>query len=335
MNLVTGATGIIGSHVVLQLLKNNEVVIAGKQPGSDLGKIRRLFSQYNAGDETLFKQIRWIDIDVRDLFSVEAALQDVTRVFHCAGFVSFANKDRKKLFEINEKGTRNVVNACLFKKVEALCHVSTIGAINNLDYRGRLDESVFWKTSGRESDYALSKYGAEREVWRGMEEGLNAVIVNPGVALAPGFWDQSSSRIFNNCFKGNRFYTGGSTGYVAAADVAKIMVALVAGKHFANRYILIEDNYPFKTVLKTIHRHFKKPEPSIQASRGMLYIARYLDALKCLFTGAEPVITPALVNAALNRQAYSNEKIKALLDYHFMPVIPLLARICDQYISEH
>lgn len=332
MNLVTGATGIIGSHVVLHLLKNNLPVKAGKQKGSDVSKVKRLFEYYSQG--ALFEKITWVEMDICDIYSIEDALENVTNVFHCAGFVSFSKKDRKKLLTINATGTRNVVDACLFKKIGALCHVSTIGTINDVDHPSPLNETVFWKTSGRESDYALSKYNAEREVWRGMEEGLNAVIVNPGVVLSPGFWDQSSSRIFANCYNGNKFYTGGLTGYVTAPDVAAMMVALIEKRLFSGRFILVENNYYFKEVFDMIHCNFERPLPSIKAPRWLLNLAKMLESIAIIFTGKEPLMSKALINAAFNSQTFSNTRVKETLKMNFTPITEFLGEICQHYVSD-
>ena len=335
MNLVTGATGIIGSHVLLHLLRRNEPVKAGRQRGSDIEKTRRLFMYYSDNDAGLFDRITWVDLDIRDIYSVESALEGVTNVYHCAGLVSFSRKQRKELFEINEKGTANMVNACLNRGIDALCHVSTIGTINNIDHTSPLDESVFWKTSGRESDYALSKYNAEREVWRGMEEGLNAVIVNPGVVLSPGFWGQSSARIFGNCHKGSLFYTPGTAGYVAAGDVAEVMVSLVQKRLFGNRYILVEGNYSFREIFNRVHGYFQKSSPRLKAGRWLLRVARRLEAALVFFTGREPLLSRGLINAAFNTQTFSSDKVKKALGFEFKPVLPLLGFICQHYVSDH
>ncbi|MCE3258706.1 MAG: NAD-dependent epimerase [Bacteroidetes bacterium] len=330
MNLVTGATGIIGSHVVLKLLQNNQPVLACKQKGSDLTKIRDLFSYYSTDFNQLFSSIKWIDVDVCDIFSIESALENVTAVYHCAGYVSFDKRNRKKLFKINEGGTANVVNACLSKDVP-LCHVSSIVTINNADYKTDLTEDVFWKTSGKESDYAISKYNAEREVWRGIEEGLKAVIVNPGVVLSPGFWEQSSSRIFSTCYKGNRFYTLGTAGLVSAMDVASVMVNLMEKKHYANRYILVEGNYTFQYLFNSIQEKFGKRKPSINASKAILQLGRMADGIRSKIAGTEPALTKAIINSALNTQNLSNKKVKRDIQFEFEPVDKVISRICELY----
>jgi nucleoside-diphosphate-sugar epimerase len=334
LNLVTGATGILGSHVVLALLQSNREVTACMQKNSDLKKVEKLFAYYTSDHKNLFDKIKWVEADIRDIFSIEEVLTQDTNVYHCAGFVSFNPKDRKKLTAINETGTKNVVDACLQKGVKALCHVSSIGTIHNLDYTQTLTEEVFWKKSGKESDYAISKYNAEREVWRGIEEGLNAVIVNPGVILSPGFWDQSSSKIFDASFKGNRFYTNGFGAYIAATDVAQAMIRLVDEKLFGERYILIENNYTFHTILSQIQTSFGKPVPGINASEALLNGARILEGIASFFTGKEQRITKALANSAFNKQLFSNKKIKNTLNIEFRPSHQVLQEICACYLLE-
>ena len=329
MNLVTGATGILGSHVLLRLLEEGQPVIACRQKNSDLKKVEKLFTWYKKDE--LYKSIQWKELDINDLFSIEDALEGVHTVYHCAGFVSFNKKDREKLFKINDKGTANLVTACLEKKIDALCHVSSIGTINNSDARGPLHEDVFWKKKGNESDYALSKYNAEREVWRAMEEGLNALVVNPGVILSPGFWNQSSSRLFTTCYKGNLFYTSGQTAYIAARDVARAMVQLTRQRQFGNRYILTENNYSFKQVLDHVSTQLGKKKPMIKAGFYLLHAGRFFDYFFSKVTGREQVLTKFIIHSALNKQSYLNAKVCGKIDFKFTPVMDEITEICRLY----
>ena len=333
MNLVTGATGIIGSHVVLELLKRGQPVVASRQTTNDVEKVKNLFSYYSADSEVLFGKIKWVELDILDVFSIEDALEGISNVYHCAGLVSFNKKDKKRLTQINETGTANIVTACLGKKNVSLCHVSSIGTINNLDHILPLNEGVFWKTSGKESDYAISKYNGERQVWRGIEEGLNAVIVNPGVVLSPGFKNQSSSKLFDTCYRGSKFYTTGSTGYIAATDVANVMVDLISNQLFGNRYILIENNYTFQYIFNLIHKSFGKPEPVFNASKLLLQFARIVDGLVSLIRSKDPKITSALINAAFNKQLYSGQRVRETLGYRFKSVDETIRTICKSYLD--
>ncbi len=334
MNLVIGATGILGSHVVLKLLQNNQPVIACRQKTSDINKVEKLFSYYDNNYQQLFSKIKWVELDVCDIFSIEDALEGITNVYNCSGFVSFNKSDREKLYKINEGGTTNIVNACLHKKISALCHVSSIATINNSDYTQPLNETVFWKFSGKESDYAISKYNGEREVWRGIEEGLNAVIVNPGVILSSGFWSQSSSKLFKVCFEGNKFYTEGLAGYIAAQDVANYMIDLVEKKLFSNRYILIEENYSFKDIFDKIQTELKKEKPTINAGKKLMMVARILDGIICASSNKEPKITKALIFSAFSKQKYSNAKIKSVSQLSLTSVNQVIEKICRDFMAD-
>jgi len=334
VNLVTGATGIVGSHVVLALLQKGRSVVACRQASSDVSKLEKLLARHSNAPGELLARIRWITLDLNDSFAIEDALEGIDTVYHCAGYVSFNRHHQKQLMRVNHEATRLLVNACLHKKTQSLCHVSSLSTINNLDYTLPLNETVFWKTSGRESAYAISKYNAEREVWRGIEEGLNAVIVNPGVILGEGFWDQSSSRLFDTCYKGSLFYTTGTTGYVAATDVAETMLRLVDGRFFGERYILIEGNYKFKDILSQIHVHFGKKPPFINATRTILNLGWVADSLLSFVLGRKPILTRAIINSSLNRQLYANNKICTALNYKFTPIPQVLQTICQSYLRD-
>ncbi len=327
MNLVTGATGIVGSHVVLELLQQGKPVIAAKRPGSDLKAIRKVFEFYGKDTLDLFDKITWVDMDVTDSFSIEDALTGVTYVYHCAGYVSFNPKEHERLKQINETGTANVVNACLLKGVKALAHVSSIAAINNNDYSGELSEKVFWKTSGFESDYAISKYNAEREVWRGTEEGLPAVIVNPGVVIAPNVFGNSSGKLLDFCKKGNAFYIDGTSAYVAAPDVAKALCELMDKRAYNERFIVIENNYSHKAILSAIQEAFGKKPPFIRIGKNALWVAsKFLGFFSALSGMPNPLANGA--NGLSEAKLYSNTKLKQQLNFQFTDLKAYIQKVC-------
>ena len=329
MNLVTGATGLIGSHVMLTLLQQNKTVVALKRESSDISKTEKVFSYYDSNYKELFKKIIWIDGDVNDVVSIEKALDKIETVYHCAGIISFNDKDAEKLFKINSEGTANVVNACLTKGVKALCHVSSVAAMQNADIKTEINETVFWKPGTYQSSYAISKYMAEQEVWRGIEEGLNAVIVNPGVVIGAGPWNQGSGELFPICKKGFKFYTEGVTGYVGASDVAKIMILLTEEKKFKERFILIENNYSFKQILDWIHFGFDKKGPTIKTGKFLLKTALFLNKIIPISSK----ITKATVIASLTKSYFSNKKVCDSLNYQFSPIKDCISLACKAYNS--
>jgi len=334
MNLITGATGLIGAHVALELLQQNKRVVAIKRPGSDISKTQKLFSYYVPGSADLFSRITWIDADVNDIYALLDAMEGIDYVYHCAGFVSFNNKDKKQMHDVNAIGTANVVNACIERKIKALCHVSSIATLQNPDITKNINESVYWKSSPHASDYAVSKYNGEREVWRGIEEGLQAVIVNPGVVFGPGFWNQSSGKLISACYKGSPFYTNGSSATVAAKDVAACMVQLMDQQQFNKRFVLIENNYSFKEMLSMFHKAFGKKVPGIEAGKALLILGKWLDAIRSKITGKEQVITNATMIAALEKNTFSNTRIRETLNVQFEPLSQTVDFVCQAYLKD-
>jgi dihydroflavonol-4-reductase len=327
LNLVTGATGLIGSHVMLNLLRQNRPVVALKRSSSNISKTEKVFSFYNA--KNLFQKITWVEGDICDVLSLEEALKNIETVYHCAGFISFNDKDHDKLFRINIEGTANIVNACLTKGVKAFCHVSSVASLNNADIKTEIDETVFWKAGKYQSSYSISKYLAEQEAWRGIEEGLNSVIVNPGVVIGPGPWDQGSGELFPLCHKGFKFYTDGVTGYVGADDVAKAMIKLVDEKIFGERFILVENNYSFKQIFDWIHAEFKQKTPSIKVGSALLHLARACNSV----IPFSKKITRATVNASLSKTYFSNQKVTKTLKFQFSPLKDCISLTCKAYFS--
>ena len=334
MNLITGATGLVGAHVALQLIQQGKSVVAIKRNGSDIIKTKKLFSYYTSDSENLFNKIKWVDADISDIYGLLDALEGIDTVYHCAGFVSFNSKDNKKIHHINTEGTANVVNACLEKKTKALCYVSSIATLQNPDITKNIDESVYWKSSPSASDYAISKYNGEREVWRGMEEGLSAVIVNPGIILGPGFWYQSSGKLIDTCYKGNPFYTEGSSATIDAKDVSACMIQLTEEKHFGKRFILTENNYSFKEILSETNKALGKKEPYINAGKGLLITAKWINTFSCMITGKDPIITKETITAGLEKNTFSNARRKQAINYQFAPLSESLKFVCDAFLND-
>lgn len=316
MNLVTGATGLVGTHVVLKLLLQGKTVVATKRNSSNLREIETVFSYYVPNAKELFNKIIWRDIDLNDVLSLDELLKDVTNVYHCAALVSLNNSDRQKLFQINAEGTANLVNACLTKKVDSFCFVSSITTIQNPDIKGDLDESVYWKKKLNQNAYSISKYLAEQEVWRGIEEGLNAVIVNPGVIVGPGNWDRGTGKLFSVSEKGVKFYTTGVNGFVGVNDVAEAMIQLCDKKVFGERFLLVENNYSFKDILTIIHSALGIMPPKIHAGKNFLRLGRILTFL----LPENLKVNASMIETLTEKTTYSNLKITKTLGYKFTPI---------------
>lgn len=316
MNLVTGATGLVGSHLLLTLLQQGQPVIAMKRKSSNTKEIETLFSYYTPNYKELYNKIEWREGDLTDVLGFDELLKDVRTVYHCAALISLDDKDRNQLLKANKEGTANLVNACINNKIEAFCFVSSIATLQNKDIKTDVDEKVFWKTAPDQSAYSLSKYLAEQEVWRGMEEGLNAVIVNPGVIVGPGNWGRGTGQLVSLSAKGIKFYTEGVTGFVGAIDVAGAMVALVNKKIFGERFILVENNYPFRYILDKIHAELGKPLPKIKAGPALLTLGKWFSFM--MPDGQK--LTWSTISALSTKTTFSTRKLGLFLDYKYTSI---------------
>src|SRR6478609_6753538 len=251
MVLVTGGTGLVGAHLLIHLTEKGEQVRAIYRNLENIQKTKSLFLLYKK--EALFESIHWIQGDIIDIPSLDNAFQGINQVYHCAALISFDPNDENLVRKTNIEGTANIVNFCLKYNVQKLCHVSSIAALGDLaEHETIITEETEWNPEKLHSDYAISKYGAEMEIWRGLQEGLEVVIVNPGVIIGPGFWNEGSGELFKRVKNGMPFYTKGLTGFVAVSDVVSIMYQLMKSPIKGERFTLISQNIVFQDLLNSI-----------------------------------------------------------------------------------
>jgi nucleoside-diphosphate-sugar epimerase len=320
MVFVTGGTGFLGSHLIFQLIKKGEKVKALKRKDSSFEMISRIFSYLDSNNKTLLKQIDWVEGNLLDIYSLEDFLEDVDIIYHCGALVSFQQADKKRMQKVNIEGTANLVNAALNKKIKKFCHVSSIAAIGRADNEDVIDEEMAWKSSRANSNYAVSKYGAEREVWRGVEEGLNAVIVNPSVILGPGELKSGIASMIRMVRKGFSFYTQGVNGFVDVRDVAKAMIDLTEKDISGQRFIISTENLMYRQIFNRIAVYFEKPEPKYPSGKWMSEIAWRLFHVRKIITNKKPLITKETARTANNKYLYSNKKIVDTLNFRFLPM---------------
>ncbi len=331
MILITGSTGLLGSRLLFDLVSKGHQVRAIRREKSRMNCVDHYFS----GHPELMANVEWVMGDVTDIFSLEEALVGVTHVYHCAARVSFQPSDRDLMHHVNIQGTANVVNACLDNKIAKLCFVSSIAALGRTDTEELIDETASWKTSKLNSSYAVSKYGAEREVWRGIAEGLDAVIVNPGVIIGPGNWKTDSSMLFRQVAKGLKYYTSGVTGFVDVKDVSKAMIGLMESSVVNERFVLVGENKPFRDVMDRIADKIGKPRPGTYAGPLLSGLAWRVEFLKWKITGSKPVITKETARSAAGKYYYSGEKIRKNLGLNYTPVEESIDQAAEVFLKTH
>lgn len=328
MILVTGGTGLVGAHLLLHLAENEAAVRSIYRNKKSIEKTRSLFQLYQK--EALFSKIEWVEADIIDVPSLEIAFQNIAYVYHCAALISYNPNDEDQLRKTNIEGTANIVNFCLAYDIKKLCHVSSIAALGDpKPHETKVNEETEWNPEALHSDYAISKYGAEMEIWRGQQEGLNVVIVNPGVIFGAGFWGQGSSVFFSAIKKGFPFYTKGSTGYVGVTDVVKIMIRLMESDITGERFSVIAENLTFKEVIYTIAEKLNAKKPKREAKPWMLAIAWRLDWFCATFFRTKRRLSKYSANSLLSADIISNDKIKNALNFEFQSIDSAIQEAAD------
>jgi nucleoside-diphosphate-sugar epimerase len=317
MILVTGGTGLVGSHLLYHLLLENDSVRAIHQKNSDLNAVKRVFQYYSPEADSIFNKIRWVEAGLNDVPELEIAFEDVHQVYHAAALVSFLSSDYQKMRRINIEGTTNIVNLCICNHIEKLCFVSSVAAIENAAPGIIMDESDNWNSATDKSGYAITKYGAEMEVWRASQEGVPVVIVNPGVIIGSGFWQKGSGHMFTKVQQGLKFYTTGITGFVGVQDVVQIMQRLMNSDVTNQRFIVVSENLSYKQVLYSISKALNKNKPNVRINKIMSECLWRIEFLRSKITLSPPLLTKRTARSALANHPYTSDKIKKELNFEF------------------
>ncbi len=320
MILVTGGTGLVGSHLLKELIKGEESIRAIYRDEKSLSKIKHFFILFNISWNDVLKKVEWVQSDLLNPAVLEDAFLGVDYVYHCAAMVSFNKRDKKQMLKVNIEGTSNVVNLSLDYNVKKLCYVSSTAAIGNTTNGDDRTEKNDWQNDGTFSNYSISKYFAEMEVWRGGEEGLDVVIVNPSIIIGAGDWNSSSSNLFLKVWKGLRFYTLGVNGFVYVNDVVKVMTELMNSDIKNERYLVIAENLTFQTLFNYISEYLNKPYPSVLVKKWMTNVICRVEVIKTFLFKSDPLVTKESANSAMRVTKYSNQKIKKDLKFEFTPI---------------
>jgi len=314
MILVTGGSGLVGSELISQLLALGN-------------KIKAI---YNSTRLTISHQdLIPVKCDILDTAALEKAMQGVTQLYHCAAMVSFSAKNKDQLLKINIEGTANVVNAALDAGVTKMVHVSSVSALGRIRENETVTEEMNWTEESSNSVYGKSKYLGEMEVWRGIGEGLQAVVVNPSLILGSGDWNKGSSEIFRSVYNEFTWYTEGVTGVIDVKDVARAMILLMNSEINKQRFILNAENLSYKEVFTNIAKCFGKKPPHKKVTPFIAAIVWRLEAIKSMFTGKDALVTKETARTALAKVYFDNNKIlKALPGFQFTPINETIKNIC-------
>lgn len=314
MILVTGANGFVGSYLLKLLVQQSEPIRAIYRKSSNMELVN-----------SIRDKIEWVEGDLLDISSVRQAMHGIDKVYHSGVKISFQKNELDHMMKVNVEGTANVVNAALESGIKKLLHVSSIAAIGRNQQKQNLSEKTQWENSGWNSQYAISKHSAEREVWRGIAEGLTAVIVNPSVILGAGNWTNGTGLIFKKIYEGLRFYPAGISGFVDVRDVTRIMVKLMESDIHSERFIINAVNLDYKDLFAQIANHMGKNSPKIAFTRWMSRIAYRLEGAVSYPIGRKPLLTKELVHNTGGQFHYDNAKLIEKIGWQYIPMEQTIA----------
>lgn len=331
MILVTGGTGLLGAHLLYKLAVKQKRVRAIYRAKEKMEHTKKIFSYYSDTPDDLFNTIDWVEANVTDVPALDIAFKGISQVYHCAANLSFNPKDYKTSRDVNVVGTANIVNLCLSHKVAKLCHVSSIATLGE-DVNALINETTPWNPENNKNNiYAITKYDAELEVWRGTQEGLDVVIVNPGVILGSGFWTSGTGEIFKKAANGFHYFTTGSVGIVDVNDVVKAMVALTNSEVVNEQFIVVSENIAYKKLLRIITDSIGGKKHLKEIQRWQLLVYSQLDKIRSLFTGSKRSLFKANVNSAFKQLHYDNSKLKSTLNFQYLPIADSVSEIAKNY----
>ncbi len=338
MILVTGGTGLVGAHLLYELTNSGQRVKALRRFQSNTNWVRKIFSYYCTNVDELYARIDWVEGDILDYLSLEESLKGVTGIFHCAAIVSFHGDDNDMMLNNNVKGTGNLIDAAIHNGVSRFCHVSSIAALGKTQDGSEITEETYWTPSKRKSGYSLSKFFSEMEVWRGIEEGLDAVIVNPSIIMGPGNWEIGSPKLFQSIWKGLNYYTKGISGFVDVRDVVKAMILLMDDRQFeqvkSQRFILNAGNLSYQDFFNKLADGLNKPRPRSFASDVKLHLAWRMAKAASFFTGKRPLITRDAVSGSNQKNQYSGVKITKTNGFEYRSLDSSISDIAEIFLKD-
>lgn len=333
MILVTGGTGLVGAHLLYTLLQKHDKVRATRRVSSDVNAVKEVFGFYTQSVDSSFNRIEWVEADITDVPVLSEAFIGITHVFHCAAYINFDPKKLRILRKTNVEGTANIVNLCLHNNVEKLCHISSIATLGNPLDNKPTKEDTPWIPEEQNNAYSITKYGAEMEIWRGVQEGLNAVVMNPGVILGEGFWNSGSGTIISKASKGMKYYPSGASGLVDVKDVVNASVQVMESRISGEGYILVGANMSYKKLLDKLAYHFKVKPPSVNISKWVMLFLSKLDASVNFLFGTKRRLLKPMVESMFDRTSYTAAKIEKDHQFTFTPIYETIKRVAENYSS--
>lgn len=335
MILVTGGTGLVGSHLLYKLSEKKQKIRAIYRNEKKIPMVKRVFSYYDSNPEEAFNRIEWIPSTINDIPSLKEAFKGVEQVYHCAAMVSFNHADYHELRKSNIEGTANMVNLSLEFGIKKIGYVSSIAALGGKEFNDPITEDSPWNPDADHDVYAITKYGAEMEIWRGVQEGLEVIIINPGIIVGPGFWRSSSGALFTRISRGMKYYVDSVKSFVDIHDVVDPFIMLMESDIKNERFIQVAENLPMIDFIRMAASELGVEPPGKKASPFMMQLGWRYDWLRSKLLKKRRRLTRQTALALSRDSFYDNSKMKKMLDYEYRPIFESIRETARLFNHNH
>ncbi|WES98745.1 NAD-dependent epimerase/dehydratase family protein [Chryseobacterium arthrosphaerae] len=317
MVFVTGATGLLGRVIVLELLKQGKNVRAAKREQSNLIEMKESLRYYSSDHEYFFSKIDWINVDLSCKESIIEALVGVEEVYHCAGKVSYDPSEKREIFDFNVNITANILEASQSCKIRKFLYVSSSVIFQSVGNNGFITENSKLISDFDNTVYAISKLKAYSRVYNAMKNNLNIIIIHPGMIIGSGGRNTSSLQFLKLLTSGYYTFSGG-TACVDVRDVAKIAVLLMKNNRFGEIFLIAAENKAYKDV--SVMAGKQPGNFPIILNRTILTIARIPALFLRYFFPQLRLLTKENIRFLTSFPKVSNRKIVHELNYHFISI---------------
>src|SRR4051794_22790522 len=266
VTLVTGATGLVGSHVARLLVERGDRIRVTTRPRSRLGNLTEL-------------DVEQVECDVLDRRAVRRAMRGVDRVFHVAGLTNL-RADADTMFRVNVQGTATVLEEALAAGVERCVHTSSVAAVGPAPRGSTADERQVFRAGRYGLAYINAKHEAEKEALRICGLGLPVVVVNPGHVFGAGDLYPSSPELARRFLRREiPAYVDGALNIVDAEDVARGHLLADERGTPGERYILGNRNFTLDRLFADLGRMSGVEPPAVKLPLpAALALARTMEA---------------------------------------------------------
>lgn len=313
--LVTGGSGMLGAYILRKLLASGYTHITS--------------TYYQHKDHIpvdLRDRIDWQPLAMPDIAATHDLVHGHDWVIHNAGLISYRKGDKEKLLDINQTGTQQIVNACLASSVSHLVYIGSIASLGKEKNGVTLDEKSPWLDNAFSTNYGLSKYLGELEVWRGNGEGLPVSVVLPSLIMGAGHEDSTGIHLVDQMITKPGYYPGGQTGFIAAADIAAFVVLLLQQHRTGERWLLSHVNLTFAELYKRISEKLKLKKKFRPAPKLLSGI--YLHAASLLGKGH---LGPELLNQSYSTFSYNGSKSLSVEGFAYTDIDEAIEEMVDAY----